>query len=158
MPVLYFPVKTPLLHAFVTQLASMCLSSCLAVMSARHGERKAPVSGEAAMACDDALWCAERRMVEEFPMEQPILPYLFAFAVGELGFRDVWSRTRVYAESVPAVLDGAAREFERTEDMTRHGEKLFGPYEWEKFDLLVLPPSYAYGGMVNPRMERLGTQ
>lgn len=54
-----------------------------------------------------------------FEMNQPIPPYLFAFAVGELGFREVGPRTRVYAESVPAVLDAAAREFAGTEEMIR---------------------------------------
>lgn len=91
-------------------------------------------------------------MVEEFVMEQPIPPYLFAFAVGELGFRDVGPRTRVYSEAAPAVLEAAATEFAGTEDMIRQGERLFGDYEWERFDLLVLPPSFPYGGMENPRM------
>lgn len=91
-------------------------------------------------------------MVEEFVMEQPIPPYLFAFAVGELGFRDVGPRTRVYSEAAPAVLDAAGAEFAGTEDMIRQGERLFGDYEWERFDLLVLPPSFPYGGMENPRM------
>ncbi|KAK4756787.1 hypothetical protein SAY87_006914 [Trapa incisa] len=52
-----------------------------------------------------------------------------------------------------AVLDAAAAEFSGTEGMIRQGEKLFGPYEWERFDLLVLPPSFPYGGMENPRMS-----
>lgn len=111
-----------------------------------------PVAGEAAMACDDSMWSAENRVVEEFVMEQPIPPYLFAFAVGEISHREVGPRTRVYAESVPSVLDAAASEFAGTEDMIRQGEKLFGPYDWERFDLLVLPPSFPYGGMENPRM------
>ncbi|XAR56104.1 Leukotriene-A(4) hydrolase [Bertholletia excelsa] len=122
------------------------------VMAARHVERRPPAAGEAAAACEDALWCVEGRIVEEFVMEQPVPPYLFAFAVGEIGHREVGPRTRVYAESVPAVLDAAAREFVGTEDMIRVGERLFGPYEWERFDLLVLPPSFPYGGMENPRM------
>ncbi|XP_057520950.1 leucine aminopeptidase [Amaranthus tricolor] len=126
--------------------------SLSAVMSARHVERRVPVSGEAAMACDDSTWCAEDRVVEDFVMEQPIPPYLFAFAVGEISHREVGPRTRVYAESVPTVLDAAAREFAGAEDMIRQGEKLFGPYDWERFDLLVLPPSFPYGGMENPRM------
>ncbi|CAK9155110.1 unnamed protein product [Ilex paraguariensis] len=123
-----------------------------AVMSARHVDRRPPVASENGSACDDSLWCAEGRVVEEFVMEQPIPPYLFAFAVGELGFREVGPRTRVYSESVPAVLDAAAREFSRTEDMIRVGERMFGAYDWERFDLLVLPPSFPYGGMENPRM------
>ncbi|CAK9143401.1 unnamed protein product [Ilex paraguariensis] len=87
------------------------------------------------------------RVVEEFVMEQPIPPYLFAFAVGELGFREVGPRTRVYAESVAGKLDAAATEFAGMEDMIRVGERLFGAYEWERFDLLLLPPSFPYGGM-----------
>ncbi|KAL9261546.1 Leucine aminopeptidase-like protein [Drosera capensis] len=122
------------------------------VMSARHVGRRDPVAGEATYACDDSLWCAENRVVEEFVMEQPIPPYLFAFAVGDIGYREVGPRTRVYAESVPSLLDAAAKEFEGTEDMIRQGEALFGPYDWERFDLLVLPPSFPYGGMENPRM------
>lgn len=122
-------------------------------MSARHVERRAPLAGgDSSFACDESLWCAEGRVVEEFTMEQPIPPYLFAFAVGEIGFREVGPRTKVFAESVPAVLDAAAKEFAGTEDMIRVGEKLFGDYDWERFDLLVLPPSFPYGGMENPRM------
>ncbi|RWR81793.1 leukotriene A-4 hydrolase isoform X1 [Cinnamomum micranthum f. kanehirae] len=123
-----------------------------AVMSAGHVDRRAPVVGEAAGACDDSLWCADGRVVEEFSMEQPIPPYLFAMAVGELGWRDVGPRTRVYAEAAPAVLDAAAREFAGTEEMIQQGERLFGGYDWGRFDLLVLPPSFPYGGMENPRM------
>lgn len=127
-----------------------------AVMSARHVDRRDPIAGEgAALFSADALWCSEGRVVEEFVMEQPIPPYLFAFAVGELGFREVGPRTRVYSEAVPAVLESAATEFSSTEDMIRQGEALFGPYEWERFDLLVLPPSFPYGGMENPRMTFL---
>lgn len=124
-----------------------------AVMAARHVERRDPISKEVpALACGNSLWCSEDRVVEEFKMEEPVPPYLFAFAVGDLGFREVGPRTRVYAEAAPALLDDAAREFAGTEDMIRQGEQLFGPYEWERFDLLVLPPSFPYGGMENPRM------
>ncbi|GFQ03573.1 leukotriene a-4 hydrolase homolog [Phtheirospermum japonicum] len=123
-----------------------------AVMAAKHINRRDPLSGETQGACDDSLWCGEERVVEEFVMEQPVPPYLFAFAVGELGFREVGPRTRVYSETVPGVLDAAAREFAGTEEMIKVGEGLFGPYEWERFDLLVLPPSFPYGGMENPRM------
>ncbi|KAL0887983.1 hypothetical protein Bca101_011966 [Brassica carinata] len=128
-------------------------SSLSAVMSARHVRRRLPVPDEARHLGAAVEWCAEDRVVEEFAMEQPIPPYLFAFAVGELGFREVGPRTRVYAESAAGeVLDAAALEFAGTEEMIRQGEKLFGDYEWERFDLLVLPPSFPYGGMENPRM------
>ncbi|XP_061348568.1 leucine aminopeptidase [Gastrolobium bilobum] len=128
-------------------------SQLSAVMAARHVERRSPIDDEAmALACGNSSWCAKGRVVEEFMMEQPVPPYLFAFAVGELGNREVGPRTRVFAEAVPEVLDSAASEFAGTEDMIREGERLFGPYEWERFDLLVLPPSFPYGGMENPRM------
>ncbi|KAJ8557115.1 hypothetical protein K7X08_002740 [Anisodus acutangulus] len=123
-----------------------------AVMAARHVERRAPLPSEAQGVCEDSVWCGDDRVVEEFVMEQPIPPYLFAFAVGELGSREVGPRTKVYAEGVPEVLDSAAREFAGTEEMILVGERLFGPYDWERFDLLVLPPSFPYGGMENPRM------
>ncbi|KAJ0243434.1 Leucine aminopeptidase [Hirschfeldia incana] len=127
-------------------------SSLSAVMSARHVRRRLPVPEEAKHLLD-VSWCAEDRVVEEFVMEQPIPSYLFAFAVGELGFREVGPRTRVYAESAAGeVLDAAALEFAGTEEMIKQGEMLFGDYEWERFDLLVLPPSFPYGGMENPRM------
>ncbi|CAI0411611.1 unnamed protein product [Linum tenue] len=152
-----------------TPAARICYSAKLnvprelsAVMSARHSGRRDPVAGDvsegfkkvdsAAGLNFESLWCGDGRVVEEFVMEQPIPPYLFAFAVGELGSREVGPRTMVYAENVAAVLDSAASEFAGTEDMVRQGEKLFGEYPWERFDLLVLPPSFPYGGMENPRM------
>ncbi|KAJ8766003.1 hypothetical protein K2173_020519 [Erythroxylum novogranatense] len=149
-----------------TPAARICYSARLniprqlsAVMSARHCDRRDPVAGDVSEGFTDdigfklqTLWLAEGRVVEEFVMEQPIPPYLFAFAVGELGFREVGPRTRVYSEAVVGVLDAAAREFAGTEEMIRQGEKLFGEYVWERFDLLVLPPSFPYGGMENPRM------
>jgi leukotriene-A4 hydrolase len=56
----------------------------------------------------------------------------------------------VYAE--PSVVKAAAYEFANTEATITHAEALFGPYEWERFDVLVMPPSFPYGGMENPRM------
>lgn len=122
-----------------------------AVMSARHLGRHPPFRGEAPgiPVWDDFV---EERVVEEFVMDQPIPPYLFAFAVGELGSREVGPRTRVYAEDDGGLLEEAAREFAGAEGMIREGERLFGEYEWERFDLLVLPRSFPYGGMENPRM------
>jgi hypothetical protein len=31
-------------------------------------------------------------------------------------------------------------------------EQLYGPYLWDRYDILVLPPSFPYGGMENPRL------
>ncbi|KAJ4780969.1 Leukotriene A-4 hydrolase-like protein [Rhynchospora pubera] len=125
-------------------------SSLSAVMAARHHARRDPIPSEGGLSLPDSLWCAPGRIVEQFFMEQPIPPYLFAFAVGHIVFRDIGPRTRVYAG--PDVVGEAAREFAGTEEMIRAGEKLFGPYDWERFDLLVLPMSFPYGGMENPRM------
>jgi leukotriene-A4 hydrolase len=91
--------------------------------------------------------------VERFEMPQPIPPYLLAFAVGELAARDLSPRARVWAE--PAMLDRAAHEFAEVESMIAAAERLFGPYDWERFDVLAMPPSFPYGGMENPRLTFL---
>ncbi|MBV8714163.1 MAG: M1 family metallopeptidase [Chloroflexi bacterium] len=91
--------------------------------------------------------------VERFEMPQPISPYLLAFAVGDLASRDLSSRSRVWSE--PSLVEGAAWEFADTEQMLASGERLFGEYDWERYDLLVLPPSFPFGGMENPRLTFL---
>jgi len=88
-----------------------------------------------------------------FEMPQVIPPYLLAFAVGDLASKDLSPRSRVWAE--PGVLDSAAWEFEAVEKHLEAAEALFGPYDWERFDLLVMPPSFPYGGMENPRLTFL---
>jgi aminopeptidase N len=85
-----------------------------------------------------------------FRMQQPIAPYLIALAVGDIGFRSLGPRTGVYAE--PAMLDRAAWEFADLEKMVAAAEGLYGPYRWGRYDILVLPPSFPYGGMENPRL------
>lgn len=85
-----------------------------------------------------------------FRMRQPIPSYLIALAVGDLSFRPLGPRTGVYAE--PSVVGKAAREFSDTEKMVRATERLYGPYRWGRYDLLVLPPSFPFGGMENPRL------
>ncbi|RIY13479.1 M1 family peptidase [Hymenobacter rubripertinctus] len=86
----------------------------------------------------------------EFRMAQPIPAYLMALAVGDLEFRPLSARTGVYAE--PATLPGAAGEFADLEQMVAAAEDLYGPYRWDRYDLLVLPPSFPFGGMENPRL------
>jgi len=88
-----------------------------------------------------------------FEMPQAIPPYLLALAVGDLQSRDLSPRSRVWAE--PATVEQAAWEFAGIEDMITKAEGLFGPYEWDRYDMLVLPPSFPYGGMENPRMTFL---
>lgn len=88
-----------------------------------------------------------------FDMPQPIPTYLIALAVGDLEGRDLSPRSRIWAE--PATVGKAAWEFAGIEDMIVTAEALFGPYEWERYDMLVLPPSFPYGGMENPRLTFL---
>src|ERR1041385_8192729 len=85
-----------------------------------------------------------------FRMQQPIPSYLIALAVGDLQFRPLSRRTGVYAE--PSVIAKAARELADTEKMVVATERTFGPYRWGRYDILVLPPSFPYGGMENPRL------
>jgi len=91
--------------------------------------------------------------VFHFRMPQSIPPYLIALAAGELESRDVSPRVRIWAE--PAVVDAAAHEFADTGRMIRVVEELYGPYVWGRYDLLVLPPSFPFGGMENPRLSFL---
>jgi aminopeptidase N len=88
-----------------------------------------------------------------FEMPQPIPTYLLALAVGELSSRDLSPRSRVWAE--PGMIEAAAWEFAGVEDMLKKAEGLFGPYEWDRYDMIVLPPAFPYGGMENPRMTFL---
>jgi len=84
-----------------------------------------------------------------FKMPQPIPPYLFAFAVGRITSSEIGPRSKVWAE--PEMIEKASYEFEEIRNIIKTAENLFGPYEWERYDLLVLPPSFPYGGMENPR-------
>ena len=88
-----------------------------------------------------------------FRMNQPVAPYLIALAVGDLAFRDLGPRSGVYAE--PATIDAAASEFGDTERMITAAEELYGPYRWGRYDMIVLPPSFPFGGMENPRLTFL---
>lgn len=108
-----------------------------AVMSAEHvGAEGAP----------DAQGLA----VYRFRMDKPIPSYLFALAVGDIAFRPIGKTTGVYAE--PSVVGGAASEFAEVDQMIAAAEKLYGPYRWGRYDILVLPPSFPFGGMENPTL------
>ncbi|MFZ1686548.1 MAG: M1 family metallopeptidase [Flavobacteriales bacterium] len=85
-----------------------------------------------------------------FSMKQPIPPYLIALAVGDIEFRNIGARTGVYAE--PNLVDKAAREFVDMEKMVTAAEDLYGPYRWGRYDVIVLPPSFPFGGMENPML------
>ncbi|MGH8076625.1 MAG: M1 family aminopeptidase/hydrolase, partial [Lysobacter sp.] len=85
-----------------------------------------------------------------FKMPQKIPSYLLAIAVGDLVFQPISDRAGVWAE--PTMAAKAAAEFADTEKMMQTTEKLYGPYRWGRYDILVLPPSFPYGGMENPRL------
>lgn len=107
-------------------------SELMAVMSASNSESKT----------DDGVY--------SFEMPQPIPSYLLALAVGDLEFRALDERSGVYAE--PSMVEKSAWEFADTPAMIDAVEELYGPYRWERFDILVLPPSFPFGGMENPRL------
>ena len=88
-----------------------------------------------------------------FKMPQKIPSYLMAIAAGDLAFKRISDRSGVWAE--PAMLDKAVAEFEDTEKMIATAEGLYGAYRWDRYDMLVLPPSFPYGGMENPRLTFL---
>ncbi len=85
-----------------------------------------------------------------FDMEIPIPSYLMALSVGDISFKAVSDRTGVYAEQ--DMLEKSAWEFAEMEDMIVEAEALYGPYIWGRYDVLVLPPSFPFGGMENPRL------
>src|SRR4029450_2458259 len=91
--------------------------------------------------------------VFNFRMSHSVAPYMIAIAVGDLVFKPLGSRTGVWAE--PATLEAAASELSDTEKMVATAEKLYGPYRWGRYDVLVLPPSFPIGGMENPNMTFL---
>ena len=88
-----------------------------------------------------------------FRLDQPVPSYLIALACGELEQRAISERCAVWAE--PSVVEAAAYEFADTERMVQVCETLFGPYRWERYDILILPPSFPFGGMENPRLTFL---
>jgi aminopeptidase N len=109
-----------------------------AVMSAPRAEEPITQGGES---------------IFNFRMDHNVPPYLIAIAVGDLAFKPLGPRTGVWAE--PVTIDAAARELADTEKMVAAAERLYGPYRWGRYDVLVLPPSFPYGGQENPNMTFL---
>jgi leukotriene-A4 hydrolase len=97
-----------------------------------------------------AVMGAEQVEDNHFIMDRPIPPYLVALAVGDLAFHATGPRTGVWAE--PSIVQKAGAEFSDMEKMLEAAEKLYGPYRWGRYDVLVLPPSFPFGGMENPRL------
>ena len=88
--------------------------------------------------------------VYSFEMNQPIPPYLIALAVGNLEFKAIDYRTGVYAE--PSMVEECANELIDMGKMVDVAEQLYGKYDWDRYDVIVLPPSFPFGGMENPRL------
>jgi len=104
----------------------------MALMSAENPQKKS----------DDGIY--------KFDMKQPIPAYLVALAIGDLAFHAFDGTSGVYAE--PEQLKAAAYEFAETPDMIKTAEELYGPYVWGRYDILILPPAFPFGGMENPRL------
>ncbi len=89
-----------------------------------------------------------------FTMPNPIPTYLIALAAGVFEERPISNRVSVFAE--PSMVEKAAVEFEQAEAMVQAAESLFGDYDWKRFDIFIMPPSFSYGGMENPTMTFIG--
>jgi leukotriene-A4 hydrolase len=83
-----------------------------------------------------------------FEQKVPIPSYLIAIVVGDLASKDIGPRSKVWTEREK--LEAAAWEFANTEDYLKAAEELLTPYEWGRYDVLLLPSSFPYGGMENP--------
>lgn len=88
--------------------------------------------------------------IYRFRMPQPIPAYLLALAVGDLEFRPLSANSGVWAEK--PMIDASHYELADTPKMIEAAERLYGPYRWGQYDVLVLPPSFPFGGMENPRL------
>jgi aminopeptidase N len=88
-----------------------------------------------------------------FKMANSVAPYMIALGVGDIAFRALGPRSGVWTE--PSMLDAAAAELADTEKMIDAAEALYGPYRWGRYDMLVLPPAFPFGGMENPVMTFL---
>lgn len=85
-----------------------------------------------------------------FRMTNPVPPYLIALAVGDVDFASVGDGVGVWTE--PSRLEAARNEFSEMRQLVDAAEALYGPYRWGRYDLLILPPSFPFGGMENPRL------
>jgi aminopeptidase N len=88
--------------------------------------------------------------IYQFKMEKAIPAYLLALAVGDITFKSVGNRTGLYAES--AIMDKATKEFEDMENMLVAAEKIYGVYDWGRYDMIIMPASFPFGGMENPKL------
>lgn len=83
-----------------------------------------------------------------FSNPKPIPAYLFSLAVGDFEYKAFDDRSGIFAEK--SMLAPAWQEFANLPPMIKAAERLFGDMPWSRFDVLVLPPSFPFGGMENP--------
>lgn len=107
-------------------------SELMAVMSAENPKKKSS-TGE-----------------YHFKMKQRIPAYLIALAVGDLTYTALGERCGVYSE--PELAEECAYEFTDLPKMIDAAEDLYGVYQWDQFDMAILPYSFPFGGMENPRL------
>lgn len=130
----WFPCQdTPVVRTTYKAKINVAQKDLMAVMSANHKHTSVATNG-----------------IYNFDMDIPVPSYLIALAVGKLEFKSTGNRTGVYAE--PEILASAAEEFSDTEKQLAAAEQLYGKYVWGRYDLLVLPGSFAWGGMENPKL------
>ncbi len=128
----------------IRQTWSATLTVPAGFVAVTSGERLDGEKGQAA---------ANGKRSFRFRMDKPVPPYLIAMAVGDLAFKATGPRSGVWAE--PSQLDAAAHEVADVEKMIDAAQALYGPYRWGRYDMLVLPPSFPYGGMENPTLTFL---
>ena len=85
-----------------------------------------------------------------FEMKKPIPSYLIALAVGDLSYQSLGPNTGFYCE--PELATACLFEFQDLPKMMQAAEKIYGKYQWDQYDLLVLPYSFPFGGMENPML------
>jgi leukotriene-A4 hydrolase len=124
---------TPIVRSTFNAKIQVAQTELMAVMSANNNPTKLNTKG-----------------IYEFSMDIPVPSYLISLAVGKLEFKSTGPRTGVYAE--PGIIEKAASEFSDAEKMLQAAERLYGKYVWGRYDLLVLPASYPWGGMENPKL------
>lgn len=91
---------------------------------------------------------ADGRIEYSFSQKVSIPSYLLALAVGKLEKRQIGPRSHLWSEAES--LDAGAFDFSDTEKFIAAGEAIAGDYVWGTYDVLLLPPSFPYGGMENP--------
>ncbi|XP_078603508.1 aminopeptidase B-like isoform X2 [Branchiostoma floridae x Branchiostoma japonicum] len=143
--------KLPYLFTIGQSVLNRSMFPCIdtpAIKSTYSAQVKVPPGLTAVMSASSRTEGPEPNTTH-FKMEHPIPAYLIALAVGDIASADIGPRSKVWTE--PSVLEKAKAEFEGVvEEYIQVAEGLFGPYVWGQYDILVMPPSFPYGGMENP--------